>query len=362
MNSEVSRLRASGIEKRWVLCQMKRWVVILFCVSLSLLLLSVPFLLLLKKKATVSWDNRSNKCWPDVCHGSNIMEIAGYNKQMPIALVNSTVLYDTAMARKCFQNKYTVILGDSSLTETVHDIIYLLTRLAVNDDILSKYMKNCIGHRDKVFNNYEFKIPHDSTATIQLDRDTGHRNLTYTLPDYNIYIRHRYTGGNTLYCSFDGVPGMLMANVIDEYRCLLGDPATACRKPDIVIIKSGHHDIKHYNETVEALPKLMSLLCQAKRRGTKVYWLSTTDLVDTPVLEDLNSAAKRYCTEYNIPYIDTNTPAHHFKHIFQGQPLTTLLFKESTAHIGPIRFDDLKRKDMLLLSSYMTQYILRHIC
>ena len=162
--------------------------------------------------------------------------------------------------------------------------------------------------------------------------------------------------------NFDGVPGMLTDEVIDEYRCLLGDPATACRKPDIVIINSGHHDIKHYTETVEALPKLMMLLSQAKRRGAKVYWLSTTDLVDTQVLEDLNSAARRYCTEYGIPYIDTNAPARHFKHIFQGRPITTLLYKESTAHIGPIKFYNIDQKDMLLLSNYMTQNVLRHIC
>ena len=340
-----------------------RWIILLFFVSFILFSLSYSIVLNLTNNDTVSCVNaRSHKCRPDVCHGSNIMEIAGYNKQILAPIINSTILYDTDKTRKCLKDKYIVFLGDSSLTETVHDIIFLLTRLAVNDDLLAKYMKDCIGHRDKAFNDYEFKIPHDTTAYVELHPLYGHRNLTYSLPDYNIYIRHRFTGGTRLVDNHDGVPGMLMANVIDEYRCLLGDPNTACRKPDIVIIKSGHHDIKHYTEAVEALSKLMLLLSHAKRRGTKVYWLSTTDLVDTPVLEDLNSAARRYCTEYGIPYIDTNAPARHFKHIFQGRPITTILYKESTAHIGPIKFYNIDQKDMLLLSNYMTQNVLRHIC
>ena len=165
-----------------------RWIILLFFVSFILFSLSYSIVSNLTKNDTVSWNARSNKCVPDVCHGSNIMEIASYNKQILAPIINSTILYDTDKTRKCLQDKFIVFLGDSSLTETVHDIIFLLSRLAVNDDLLATYMKDCIGHRDEAFNDYEFKIPHDSTAYVQLHPLYGHRNLTYLITIYTLDI------------------------------------------------------------------------------------------------------------------------------------------------------------------------------
>ena len=158
-----------------------------------------------QETALVSWDSSLNKCIPDVCHRSKITEIAGYNNQMPVSLVNTTTLYDTSKIRQCFKDKYIVILGDSSLIETTHDMILLLTKLADNDNSLHKYLTNCIGHGYKP--RTEFKFNSDSVATVQLDKKTGHRNLTYTLPEYNIRIRYRFTGGNALASNNDGIVG-----------------------------------------------------------------------------------------------------------------------------------------------------------
>ena len=153
----------------------------------------------------VSWDSTLNECVPDVCHGSKITEIAGNDNQMPVDLVANTTLYDTSKTRQCFKDKYIVILGDSSLIETTHDMILLLTKLADNDNLLHIYLTNCIGHGYKP--RTEFKFNSDSVATVQLDKKTGHRNLTYTLPEYNIRIRYRFTGGNALASNNDGIVG-----------------------------------------------------------------------------------------------------------------------------------------------------------
>ena len=160
----------------------------------------------------VSWDSTLNKCVPDVCRGSKITEIAGYNNQMTVSLVNSTTLYDTAKTRQCFKDKYIVILGDSSLIETTHDMILLLTKLGDNDNLLHKYLANCVGHGYKP--RTEFKFNSDSVATVQLDKKTGHHNLTYILPDYNIRIRYRFTGGNALASNNDGIVGKFLLYIV----------------------------------------------------------------------------------------------------------------------------------------------------
>ena len=61
---------------------------------------------------------------------------------MPVSLINTTTLHDTSKIRQCFKDKYLVILGDSSLIETTHDMILLLTKLADNDNLLHKYLTN----------------------------------------------------------------------------------------------------------------------------------------------------------------------------------------------------------------------------
>ena len=155
--------------------------------------------------------------------------------------------------------------------------------------------------------------------------------------------------------------GMLYEDVWEEYKCLLGDPTTLCRQPDIAVFKSGHHDIYHIPESLVALPIIMTLLREAKDRGTKIFWLSTTSFHRSHILDELNRAARRLCTEYGIQYIDTDIIARKYNHTkgLRGHPFTNMIYKEYTSHIGSIRF---KRKHELMLSSYMTQNLLHHLC
>ena len=309
----------------------------------------------------VEWNSTDNKCAPDVCHGSNLLEIAGYNHQMPVSLINSTTLYDTNKTRACLKDKYIVILGDSSMAETTHDIIFLLSRMLVHDDIFHRYLAKCVGHLTPPYDNSNvFNIPNDSIFSVELDRRSGHRNLTFTLPDYNIHIRYRANGGNKLADNAHGIPGMLIGSALNEYLCLLGDPATACPKPDIVLIKSGHHDTGHIPQSIHAMSKLFNILNHTKTRYSKIYWLETTDYSShNRGLTDLNTAAKRYCMDYDIHYIPTDNIAKIYNNTLYNETLTKDVFKSSTAHIGAIRY---KGKESLVLTSYMTQNLLQHIC
>ena len=110
------------------------------------LILFALYILLSVKCSYVKWNFTDSKCSPDVCHDSNLLEIAGYNHQIPASLIDSTTLYDTNKTRACLKDKYIVILGDSSMAETLHDIIFLLSRMVVHDDIFHRYLVKCVGH------------------------------------------------------------------------------------------------------------------------------------------------------------------------------------------------------------------------
>ncbi len=51
-------------------------------------------------------------------------------------------LIDSARARKCLADKYVVMLGDSTMSETMHDLVMLLSGVAVNDKAMKEYMAN----------------------------------------------------------------------------------------------------------------------------------------------------------------------------------------------------------------------------
>lgn len=57
-------------------------------------------------------------------------------------LIAQVVLIDSARARKCLAEKYVVMLGDSTMSETMHDLVMLLSGLASNDEAMQEYMAN----------------------------------------------------------------------------------------------------------------------------------------------------------------------------------------------------------------------------
>lgn len=51
-------------------------------------------------------------------------------------------LIDAAAARECLAGKYVVMLGDSTMTETMHDLVLLLSGLATDHEAMQAYMAN----------------------------------------------------------------------------------------------------------------------------------------------------------------------------------------------------------------------------
>lgn len=51
-------------------------------------------------------------------------------------------LLDSARARRCLSGTYMVMLGDSTMSETMHDLVMLLGGLATAPDAMKAYMEN----------------------------------------------------------------------------------------------------------------------------------------------------------------------------------------------------------------------------
>ena len=162
------------------------------------------------------WDSLARKCEPDVCYGSNLLEVPGYDGFVTKDVVEDVVIYDTNRTRQCFKNKYIVLIGDSSVSELTHDFVILLNRLATDDDAaFRQYLDCCVSHKNvKECANIEDKSTNstmelfhlltnsnvakkkkryllEGNSKLELDGNQGHRNMTFTMPDFNIRIRYK---------------------------------------------------------------------------------------------------------------------------------------------------------------------------
>ena len=162
---------------------------------------------------------------------------------------------------------------------------------------------------------------------------------------------------------------MLTVENADEYKCLLGDPSSQCRQPDIILVQSGFHDVinNDFKGTEEAISQVMQQLRDAKKRGSAVYWMATTDYHHLDGgLRELNAVAARMCMEHHptILYIDRPQSASRFNNEFHDKELmkSLNLFGNPHHHIGAIEFRDHYELKNLILSSYLTQDVLSHIC
>ncbi|KAK9919008.1 hypothetical protein WJX75_008663 [Coccomyxa subellipsoidea] len=88
------------------------------------------------------WDLSSQQCSPAVCNGANLLTIPDTSGHLPARLACKMDLLDSARARKCLAGKYIVMLGDSTMSETMHDLVMLLSGLAVTQRAMSAYMTN----------------------------------------------------------------------------------------------------------------------------------------------------------------------------------------------------------------------------
>ena len=165
------------------------------------------------------WNSVAQKCEPDVCSGRNLLDVPGYDGFITKDILEDVPIYDTNKTRQCFKNKYIVLIGDSSVSELTHDFVILLNRLAIGDDaafhryldccVIHKNTKGCANIEDESTNATMELLYINNTVVIggkkkkkryllegnsklELDAGYGHRNMTFSMPEFNIRIRYLF--------------------------------------------------------------------------------------------------------------------------------------------------------------------------
>lgn len=168
----------------------------------------------------------------------------------------------------------------------------------------------------------------------------------------------------------DNMGGIASMLANDDFKCLLGDPHNSqCRQPDVILVQSAFHDMNNdFTRTEEAMSQVFQQLRDAKKRGSAVYWMASTDYHNNldGGLRELNAVASRLSREHHptIQFIDRAQSASRFYNAFHDNDIVKSLnlFGHSHHHIGAIEFREHYDLKKFVLSSYLTQDLLSHIC
>lgn len=145
----------------------------------------------------VVWDATAARCSPNVCGGAWLPEIADLDGAVPAAMLCDLKLFDTAAARECLQNKRLLLLGDSTMTETAHDLAILLSGIATDSTALHQHVLAAT----RVPGQASMRMPRlsgrggiDTASPVEVEFYATHRHFDISLPSLNISIVHRFNG------------------------------------------------------------------------------------------------------------------------------------------------------------------------
>jgi hypothetical protein len=156
-------------------------------------------------------------------------------------------VYDTLAARKCLRNKRVLLLGDSTMTETMHDLIIILSGANVSE--AEQYMHMATRSSSLV-------MLEDGTTTRMFP---NHRNMTSYVPSSNTTLIHRFTGHHDFTQNYGGIDSFSHSDFQSTLSCLLGE-LVGCPNPDLVLVNSGLHDVRIPAEFAERVAQLATRL------------------------------------------------------------------------------------------------------
>lgn len=243
----------------------------------------------------VSWDHVASRCDPPVCNGTRLSDIPFASGTLPIELAHKLKLYDALAARTALAGKCVVLLGDSTMQETAHDIIILLSGIAGNPALLHSYLhqatrqnsfsKVCIPFYPANQTDLSFVAMGQAMPPCNDGVDVyfhgSHRNMTAHIYSTRTVLRTRFTGHHILSNNMGGINTFFAPQFQVELDELL---VRGCdgKPTDILIINTGHHDrVLHEHrdgwstdrkEFTELLIRLGDRLEKLVNRGIRVMW------------------------------------------------------------------------------------------
>jgi len=221
-----------------------------------------------------------------------VTQIPDFVEGIPCSVVcQLTRIFDSAATRNCLKGKRVVMLGDSTLTETMHDIEILLSGVAADSKQLNDYVFQ-LTHRKGSHKSPESLVrpfldqPPESSHNITSYFMYQHRHYNSSVPGLNITLLHRFMGHWRLKDNWGGVHAFTHTFFQSGLRCLLGldphlgpdEPPRACPRPDIVLAATALHDLRPESEGMDlaaftaAMGFLGDLLKEAKLGGSRVVW------------------------------------------------------------------------------------------
>ena len=310
----------------------------------------------------VHWNNVSSECVPEVCRERRLVDIPHAVGALPVSLAVKMHLFDTPAVRAGLSNKCVVLLGDSTMQETAHDLVILLSGIASHSDTLHSYVQQATrqGGQTQVCVPFE-PVPEllFRPQDTELDCDQGvsvnffgdHRNMTIAASSLKFYMRMRFTGHPELPKNMAGIQTFFAERFQEELRGLL-DSACDGSPPDIVVINSGQHDVESSQEAYEeAMVQLATRLQQLQDRGTRIVWKGNYGgIMDSHAW--LDALAQQKLADHNIPFVDSQSVLDHLRVYHDMSCYTT-----DGIHFGAISlFRNVANR--MLISSMVTQELL----
>jgi hypothetical protein len=153
----------------------------------------------LTEPSFLHWDTQSQQCYPtEICGGVNLLQIPDFDKRLPVSLLcpsesSSTTpllsrLYDQKAIKQCFQQKKVCVLGDSTLEETIHDMVVLLSGIGINRGEVLRYyrsMRFASNPVNMVFDNNKVQLELKGTILSFCH----HALLTFSFYSFRVFSR-----------------------------------------------------------------------------------------------------------------------------------------------------------------------------
>lgn len=317
--------------------------------------------------------------------------------------------YDTAKASSCLEGKPLVILGDSTVEETVLDLALLLSGVSgysganegqtMLDDMV--YNWTHMGWADEQAQYMTPPMTGENVSRLLIHFDDFMRKTRVERPievHGNLSISYRFTGHHQIWKNDLGIQTWNHPAFKEELECYLGlserrvhnwdDKAsghkhgTKCAVPAVVIINSGEHDFsgkvrsKQFRRELEKFYKFVAN--QTELANTRFIWrgniLSELRKYQDWEMENLDYEAYRLTVKYNHTYVNTSkiyeevfAPLYDFT--FEKNHITA----DNLMHVGVLaryklvkmKFGDSKKAmgfHKMFLSSLVTQQVLNAIC
>ena len=349
------------------------------------------------------WNAATSKCTPlSICENINLNQIPDFSGHFPSSILcNASVdhpatlsrLYDKAATRSCLQNKKLCVLGDSTLEESIHDIIVLLSGMGVDKSRVHAYY-------DKMrYATHPIKMTIDDIDMNLMGSgnsgDRAHRLMEVNIKAINFTLYHHFTGHRLIGANGEGITALIF-RVQDLFYSKLYD----C---DVLLFNSAAHDFQQqYDnqdcqqepqaanstclfEFVDHVKELRALLtglygntsfysspaAAAHPKSTvKLYWKGDAysagigGFIPNSVKMALEAKVAAEFRSVDSKSISSGVPNLPVTFINITGPIAEIPFKMTHARIHHIGQNSNREKSpiSLLWSSMSTQVILDHIC